>query len=210
MSLTVPRLAPILCAVSLSERENAVAEVTALLQKWNVDFQARSDALDALYDELKRQAGRQLRHERANHTLSATALVHESYLRMARQERVWQNREQFLAVASRMMRRILVDHARAHLSDKRAAVTVELSEADSLAESSRSASLLELDAALDELSCQDERAAQLIELRYFSGMTQGEAAAVLSVSPATAARDWQFARAWLYRRLRPQDSAAQR
>ena len=186
-------------------RERAIAEVTTLLQVWNVDARAREDALELLYTELKRHAARHLRRERSDHTLSTTALVHESYLRIAAQDGPWQNREQFLAVASRMMRRILVDHARARAANKRAALFVELNEEDA-AGPVRSADLLELDEALDDLSREDQRAAQLVELRYFSGMTQDEAAAVLSVSPATVARDWQFARAWLFRRLRPTDA----
>ena len=183
-----------------ADRQRTIAEVTALLRAWNVDARAREDALELLYGELKRQAARHLRHERSDHTLCTTALVHESYLRLASQGGVWQNRHQFLAVASRLMRRILVDHARARSAGKRGAIFLELNEND-VAVPSRSAALLELDAALDELSQSDQRAAQLVELRYFSGMTQDEAATVLSISPATAARDWQYARAWLFRRL---------
>lgn len=188
-----------------SDRQRAIAEVTALLRVWNVDAGARADALELLYAELKRHAARHLRGERAEHTLCTTALVHESYLRLASQGGVWQNRSQFLAVASRMMRRILVDHARARAAGKRAALFVELDE-ESAAGPSRSADLLELDEALDDLSREDERAARLVELRYFSGMSQDEAASALSVSTATAARDWQFARAWLFRRLRSADA----
>lgn len=188
-----------------SDRQRAIAEVTALLRVWNVDAGAREDALELLYAELKRHAARHLRGERAEHTLCTTALVHESYLRLAAQGGAWQNRGQFLAVASRMMRRILVDHARARATDKRAALFVELDEQNAVGPS-RSADLLELDEALDDLSREDERAARLVELRYFSGMSQDEAASALSVSPATAARDWQFARAWLFRRLRSADA----
>lgn len=188
-----------------SDRQRAIAEITSLLRVWNIDAGAREDALELLYAELKRHAARHLRGERAEHTLCTTALVHESYLRLAAQGGVWQNRAQFLAVASRMMRRILVDHARARSAGKRAVLFVELDE-ESAAEPSRSADLLELDEALDDLSREDERAARLVELRYFSGMTQDEAAATLSVSAATVARDWQFARAWLFRRLRSADA----
>jgi RNA polymerase sigma-70 factor, ECF subfamily len=187
--------------VADANRERAIAEVTALLRVWNVDARARADALELLYTELKRHAARHLRRERSDHTLCTTALVHESYMRLASQGGLWQNREQFLAVASRMMRRILVDHARARATNKRAALLVELTEQDA-AVPSRSADLLELDQALNDLALEDQRAAQLVELRYFSGMTQDEAADVLSVSAATAARDWQYARAWLFRRLR--------
>jgi RNA polymerase sigma factor (TIGR02999 family) len=178
----------------------AVAEVTALLRAWNVDASARSDVLELLYDELKRQAARHLRRERADHTLCTTALVHEGYLRLASQKGVWQNRHQFLAVASRMMRRILVDHARARRAAKREALLVELTEAE-VPGPAPSVDLLSLDEALDDLAKEDARAAQLVELRFFSGMTQDEAAAALSTSLATVARDWTFARAWLFRRL---------
>ena len=183
------------------ERERAVAEVTALLRVWNVDARARGDVLELLYDELKRQAARHLRRERADHTLCATALVHEGYLRLAAQKGLWQNREQFLALASRMMRRILVDHARSRQAGKRAALLVELSELD-VAGPPANFDVLALDQALDRLAQEDARAAHLVELRFFSGMTEDEAAVVLAVSPATIARDWKFARAWLFRRLR--------
>ena len=182
------------------DREQAVAEVTALLRTWNSDPAARSDVLELLYSELKRQAARHLRAERADHTLCTTALVHEGYLRLAAQKGAWQNRHQFLAVASRMMRRILVDHARSRRATKREALLVELDEAETPAVA-LSADLLALDEALDDLALEDPRAAQLVELRYFSGLTQDEAAAALSVSMATVARDWTFARAWLFRRL---------
>jgi RNA polymerase sigma-70 factor, ECF subfamily len=191
--------------VSGSDRARAVAEVTALLRVWNVDAGAREDALELLYGELKRHAARHLRRERSDHTLCTTALVHESYLRLASQGGAWQNRAQFLAVASRMMRRILVDHARARAAGKRAALFVELDEENAVGPT-RSADLLELDEALDDLSREDERASRLVELRYFSGMSQEEAAATLSVSAATVARDWQYARAWLFRRLRSADA----
>jgi RNA polymerase sigma factor (TIGR02999 family) len=191
--------------VVTSDRERAIAEVTALLRVWNIDSEARSAALDALYSELKRHAARHLRRERSDHTLCTTALVHESYLRLASQAGAWENRHQFLAVASRMMRRILVDHARARQAGKRAVLLVELNEAETPGPAPN-VELLALDEALDDLAQEDERAAQLVELRYFSGMTQDEAAEVLSVSAATAARDWQFARAWLFRRLRQPDA----
>ena len=159
-------------------RERAIAEVTALLRVWNVDAGARDDALELLYTELKRHAARHLRRERADHTLSTTALVHESYLRLASQGGVWQNREQFLAVASRMMRRILVDHARARAANKRAALFVELNEAEA-AGPVRSADLLELDDALDELSREDSasgatRGAALLQ-RHDTGRSGGRA-----------------------------------
>ena len=192
----------------ISARQRAVLEVTTLLQKWNVDVEARSDALELLYDDLKRHAARWLRREHAS-TLSTTALVHESYLRLEHQKRPWQSREQFLAIAARMMRRILVDRARARRAAKRAVLLVELQEVDAI-EKPPSADIVAVDDALHDLSKEDYRAAHLVELRYFGGMTQDEAAAALSVSPATAARDWAYARAWLFRRLRATDDPARR
>jgi RNA polymerase sigma factor (TIGR02999 family) len=120
---------------------------------------------------------------------------------MASQDGPWRNRAQFLAVASRMMRRVLVDHARARLAGKRSALRVELDE-QGLAGPSPTVDLLGLDQALDDLARKDERSARLVELRFFGGLTLDEAADTLCVSPATAERDWTFARAWLFRRLR--------
>jgi len=182
------------------DRVRAVEEVTALLQDWNSDAAARGDVIELLYNELRRQAARHLRRERTAHTLCTTALVHESYMRLASQKGAWKNRDQFLAVASRMMRRILVDHARGRQAAKREALLVELSEVE-VPGPAPSVDLIALDEALDALALEDPRAAQLVELRYFSGLTQDEAAVALSVSMATVARDWTFARAWLFRRL---------
>ncbi|HEY6548693.1 MAG TPA: ECF-type sigma factor [Vicinamibacteria bacterium] len=186
-------------------REEVVAEVTALLQTWNVDLRAREQVLELLYDELKRRAAGQLRRERPNHTLSPTALVNEGYLRLASQDGPWRNRTQFLAVASRMMRRVLVDHARSRLAGKRSALRVELDE-QGLPDPETTVDVLGLDEALDDLARKDDRSARLVELRFFGGLTQEEAADALSVSRATAARDWTFARAWLFRRLRSADN----
>ena len=186
-------------------REEVVAEVTALLQTWNVDLRAREQVLELLYDELKRRAAGQLRRERPNHTLSPTALVNEGYLRLASQDGPWRNRTQFLAVASRMMRRVLVDHARSRLAGKRSALRVELDE-QGLPDPETTVDVLGLDEALDDLARKDDRSARLVELRFFGGLTQEEAADALSVSRATAARDWTFARAWLFRRLRRADN----
>lgn len=187
--------------MSSPDEERAIAEVTSLLRAWNSDAGARSDVLELLYQELKRQAASHLRRERNDHTLCTTALVHEVYLRLASQKGAWQNRHQFLAVASRMMRRILVDHARGRRAAKREALLVELVEIE-VPGPAPSVDLVALDEALDDLAREDPRAAQLVELRYFSGMTQDEAAAALTVSMATVARDWTFARAWLFRRLK--------
>ncbi len=146
-------------------REEVVAEVTALLQTWNVDLRAREQVLELLYDELKRRAAGQLRRERPNHTLSPTALVNEGYLRLASQDGPWRNRTQFLAVASRMMRRVLVDHARSRLAGKRSALRVELDE-QGLPDPETTVDVLGLDEALDDLARKDDRSARLVELRF--------------------------------------------
>lgn len=190
-------------------REEVVAEVTALLQDWKLDVRAREQVFELLYDDLKRRAARQLRRERSGHTLSPTALVNEGYLRLASQNGPWRNREQFLAVASRMMRRVLVDYARARQANKRASpLRVELTADLAADRRSPDVDLLGLDEALETLSRDDPRSARLVELRFFGGLTQDEAATVLSVSAATAARDWTFARAWLFRRLRDASGGA--
>jgi RNA polymerase sigma factor (TIGR02999 family) len=156
-----------------------------------------------VYAELRRRAAGYLRRERRDHSLQATALVHEVYLRLAGEARVaWQDRAHFFGVASQMMRRILVDHARAHRAQKRprASLRVVLDEGAAVA-AERSVDLLALDQALTELAQVDPRLGHVMELRYFGGLSEREVANVLSLSRATVTRDWQTARAWLYRRM---------
>jgi len=175
--------------------------VTSLLNAWaGGNSQAREKALDAVYAQLRQRAIAHMRRERTN-AFSPTEVVHEVYLRLARQRMQWQNRAQFFGVACQMMRRILVDHARARLARKRAALRVELTEDVALAPS-RDVELLALDEALSALSAEQPRQAQLVELRFFGGLSLEESAEALSVSLATANRDWRFARAWLFQRLR--------
>jgi RNA polymerase sigma factor (TIGR02999 family) len=160
-------------------------------------------ALTAVYDELRRLATYHLWNQPGAHSLQATALVHEAYLRLAGQENaLWQNRTQFIAVASQMMRRVLVDHARARLTEKRGGglARISLSEASELSEG-REIELLDLDRALGRLTKIDPRKSKLVELRYFGGLAMEEAAEVLDVSLATAERDWKFSRAFLVREL---------
>ena len=157
----------------------------------------------AVYDELKQCARRYLARERPGHTLQPTALVHETYLRLVGQDAVtWQNRSAFLALASSMMRRILVDHARAREADKRGGdwerVSVELIEPE---HDSDPTELLALDRAIEELAALDPHHARLVDLRFFGGLSNQETADALGVSVATIKRDWVFARAWLFRRL---------
>ncbi len=179
-------------------------EVTALLQAWSAGDVAAGDRLVPLvYDELRRQAARQLRRERGDHTLRPTALVHEAYLRLAGQERAhWQSRAQFFAVAAQVMRRVLVDHARRQKARKRpgGGQRVTLAE-DLVVDMPRDVDVVALDQALQELHSVDPRRARLVELRFFAGLTVEEAATALAVSARTVEREWRLARAWLFRRL---------
>jgi RNA polymerase sigma factor (TIGR02999 family) len=175
-----------------------------LLRAWGRgDLQARDDLAAAVYRELRRRAGAYLRRERPDHTLQPTALVHEAYMRLVGQERVaWQNRAHFFAIASQMMRRILVDHARERQAAKRpdAGVKVTLDDRIGVA-AQRECELIDLDQALTELAGIDSRQGHIVELRYFGGLSEQEVAEVLSISRATVTREWQAARAWLYRRI---------
>ena len=180
--------------------------VTRLLLAWSQGDAAASDQLLALvYDDLKLRARRQLRHERRDHTLQPTALVHEAYLRLVRQkDMAWLNRAQFLGMAAIMMRRVLVDHGRGRGAAKRGGSWVRVSlEPDGGPSGAHEAELGDLEQALVELAAQDERQAKLVELRVYGGLSYEEAAEVMCISPATARREWTMARAWLFRRLRP-------
>jgi RNA polymerase sigma factor (TIGR02999 family) len=187
------------------------ADVTALLLAWNRgDEDARSALMTAVYAELRRMAARRLRSERSGHSLAATALVHETYLKLVNQTRVrWQNRAQFFAIASHVMRRVLVDHARARQASKRggghSAVLVDdsaLLARTPATNRNTGVDILALDQALDRLKELGSRHSALVELRFFGGLSVEETAEALNVSRATVTRDWAFARAWLYRELR--------
>ena len=183
---------------------NPPVDITALLEAWNQgDLEARDRLMPAVYDELRRRAAAFLRRERSAQTLQPTALVHEVYVRLVNQERaVWQNRTQFLAVASEMMRRILVDRARAHKMAKRSGRWARVTLADDVARGAqRDVDVLDLNNALDELATFDPRKARVAELRFFGGLSLEETGQVLGTSLATTMRDWQAARAWLFRRL---------
>ncbi len=180
--------------------------ITALLKDWS---DGKQEALDNLmpfvYAELRRQAERCLRRERADHTLQATALINEAYLKLIDQREVrWQNRAHFFGVAAQAMRRILVDYARTRKREKRGGndAKVQLDEAVNVSTNEKSVDLIALDEALTQLSEFDRRQAKVVELRYFSGMTEEETAEVLQISPATVRRDWNMAKAWLYSRLK--------
>jgi RNA polymerase sigma-70 factor (ECF subfamily) len=178
--------------------------VTALLADWSRgDSTALDRLLPLVYGELRRIAARQLRSERANHTLQPTALVHEAYLRLVDQRQVdWQDRAHFLGVAAQTMRRILVDHARRHGARKRGdgVQCVSIDDARELA-ASQEMPLLALDNALHRLEAVDPELSRIVELRAFGGLTIEEAAHVLKVSPSTAKRGWRTAKAWLNREL---------
>jgi RNA polymerase sigma factor (TIGR02999 family) len=179
-------------------------DVTALLVAWNNGEEGAHDRLmEAVYTDLRRRARAYLRRERAGHSLSPTALVHETYLKLIDQHRVrWQNRAHFFAVAANAMRRILVDHARTQQAAKRGA-SVRVSWHDAARpQDPPDIDILALDVALDKLASIAARQSRLVELRFFGGLTVDEAAAVLDLAPATVHRDWAFARAWLYRELR--------
>lgn len=177
--------------------------VTELLRAWSRgEEQARDELLPLIYDELRRRAAAHLRHERRGHSFQPTALVHEAWLRLVDQKMPWKNRAHFFGLASEMMRRILVDHARGKRRGKRSGrwIRVELDEAVAISEQ-RDIDLVLLDKALHELAELDPRHARVVELRFFGGLTLEETAEVLGISPATVKRDWSLARAWLYRRL---------
>jgi RNA polymerase sigma factor (TIGR02999 family) len=168
------------------------------------DPAADSRLIAVVYEDLRRVARRRLRAERADHSLAPTALVHEAYLRLVDLRRVrWQNRAQFFAIAARVMRQILVDHARARAAAKRGGPgwKVPLAEAAG-ALAPPDVDLLDLDAALGKLAAIDPRLGDLVVLRFFGGLSVEEAAEALELSPATVKRDWTRARAWLFRELR--------
>jgi RNA polymerase sigma factor (TIGR02999 family) len=177
-------------------------EVTRLLQAWQAgDDSAKDLLIPVVYQELRKRAAAFLRHERRGHTFRPTDLVHETYLRLQAQNAAWENRDQFFGVACRLMRRILVDHARARAARKRSGgVRVTLSDVPAASPPGQP-DLLDLDAALSELATLDERQERLVELRFFGGLSVDEAAQALGVSPATAHREWAMAKAWLFQRL---------
>jgi RNA polymerase sigma factor (TIGR02999 family) len=182
-------------------------DVTALLGDWSRGNPAAlNELLPLVYAELRRVAARQLRRERADHSLQPTALVHEAYIRLVDQRQVdWQNRAHFFGVAANVMRRILVDHARRHGASKRGKGVrcLSIDEVKEVA-ASNEMPILALDQALDRLQTIDAGLATIVELRAFGGLTIEEAAHVLSVSPSTAKRDWRTAKAWLTRELGPE------
>ena len=180
----------------------APRDVTQWLIDWrNGKQEALAQMMPLVYNELRRLAQRYLQRERPDHTLQATALVHEAYLRLVDQRQAqWQNRAHFFGLAAQMMRRILVDHARHHHAAKRGGAEPKLSLDEAVWVSAEHATdLTALDDALTRLAVLDPQQSRLVELRFFGGLTIDETAEVLGVSPATVKREWRLARAWLYR-----------
>ena len=188
---------------------------TALLLNWSAGVDdARAELLPLVYEELRRIAREYLRHERSHHTLQATALVHEAYLRLIDQRSVdWRNRAQFIGLAATMMRRVLINYARERAAEKRGGDVerVSLTLAEGVAETpaaTRAIDVVALDEALERLEARDPRKSRIVELKFFGGLTTVEAAEVLEVSHATIERDWKMARAWLYDSLSSGGGAA--
>ncbi len=179
-------------------------DMTALLVRASEgDSRAADELLPLVYDRLRALAGDLMRSERVDHTLQPTAVVHEAYLKLVDQRRArWEDRAHFFSVAAQALRRILVDHARSHARVKRSGKwhKVQLDEG-LIAEYEKTIDLLSLDDALCRLAEQDAQRARVVELRFFGGLTIDEVAAVLEVSTRTVERQWQYARAWLYREL---------
>jgi RNA polymerase sigma factor (TIGR02999 family) len=184
--------------------KRAQTEITDLLLAWNEGEPTALQELAPLVDaELRRLARSYLRRERAGHTLQTTALINEAYVRLIDSRRVhWENRAHFYGLAARVMRQILVDFSRRRNYQKRGGGLHQITLVDAFAvEPGKDPDLLALDEALQELAKVDERKAQVVEMRFFGGLTEKEVAFALNVSPETARRDWRLARAWLLRRL---------
>jgi RNA polymerase sigma-70 factor, ECF subfamily len=189
------------------EMSSQPGDVTALLLAWGRgESDARERLIPLVYAELRRIAAGAMAAERRDHTLEPTALVHETYLKLVRQPGVtWQSRAHFFGVAARLMRQVLVDHARGHAAAKRGGGKPRLTLDSALAAAAggNEIELLALDDALTALSAIDDDQARIVELRFFGGLSVPETAEALGISPATVKREWAIARAWLFRRLAP-------
>src|SRR5579864_444543 len=177
--------------------------VTQLLQQWSGgNKQALDELMPFVYDQLRKLATNCLRSERPDHTLRATALVNEAYLRLVDADVAWQDRVHFFAVSARLLRRILVDHAKAHNRDKRGGGAEKLTLDEAILVGPQAAGgIVELDEALQRLAVHDQRKSELIELLFFGGLTYDETAAALKISPATVHRELKMAKAWLHQEL---------
>lgn len=184
--------------------ERQTSEITQILQDWNDgNTAAKERLLPFVYEELKRQARILMSRERANHTLQPTALVHEAFLKLSEQTGIeWKDRSHFYGIASRLMRQILVDHARLHAAEKRGNNPIHFSLDDlQIPVEERADSILILNEILDNLAEFDEQQAQIVEMRFFGGMNNGEIAEALEISERTVGREWQSAKLWLFREL---------
>ncbi len=187
-------------------------EITQLLQAWrDGDEEALARLIPLVEDELRRLAKRYLSRERRDHTLQTTALVNEAYQRLIPQRKKdWRNRAHFIGVAAQVMRRVLLEYARQHRAGKRGGGGARLSliELDDLAQTPQMepVDVIALDEALTKLSAEHSRPGQVVEMRFFGGLTEEEIAEALAINKATVARDWRFAKAWLYRELRGKDA----
>jgi RNA polymerase sigma factor (TIGR02999 family) len=171
--------------------------ITQWLHDVDTDPDARQRLMSAVYDELYRLASGYMRRERPGHTLQASALVNEAYLRLVGHEIDWESRRHFYVTAAQTMRRILIDHSRRRASEKRAGQWRRVTFDEGLPIDGPAEDMLDLDAALDKLATLDPRQAQIVELRFFAGLTVEETAASLGISEKTVKRDWAVARAWL-------------
>jgi RNA polymerase sigma factor (TIGR02999 family) len=180
------------------------SNVTQMLRDWsNGDREVLDKLIPIVYAELRRQAAGYLRRERPGHTLQTTALIHEAYLRLINQKDVrWQNRAHFYAISAKLMRHILVDHARSRQAAKRGGSNIKLPlEEAMIASKGREVDLVVLDEALESLAAIDPQQSRVVELKFFSGLSVEETAEVLGVSPRTVKRDWNMAKAWLRREI---------
>lgn len=184
--------------------EKAASEITQILQDWNDGKQeAKEQLLPFVYNELKRQARFLMSKERANHTLQPTALVHEAFMKLSEQSGIdWKNRSHFFGIASRLMRQILVDHARLHAAAKRGSKPIHFSlDEVQIPIEQRADSILALNEVLEKLEKFDEQQAKVVEMKFFGGLSNQEIAENLGISERTVGREWQGARLWLYREL---------
>jgi RNA polymerase sigma factor (TIGR02999 family) len=187
-----------------AQPEAAVSDISKLLRAWSDGDQSALDRLTPIvYDELRRLARRYMRRERPGHSLQTTALVNEAYMRLLDYKRMeWQDRAHFFAISAQLMRRILVEHARRHNLKRGGGVQhVSLEEAVVVVGDGRGTDLVALDDAMNALARFDPRKVQVVEMRFFGGLSVEETAEVLKVSPVTVMRDWSTAKAWLYREL---------
>jgi RNA polymerase sigma factor (TIGR02999 family) len=184
---------------------NSNSEITQILQEWNDgNEEAKERLIPFVYDELKKQARILMSKERPNHTLQATALVHEAFLKLWQQSGVdWQNRSHFFGIASRLMRQILIDHARLYATEKRGNKPIYFSLDDlQIPVEDRANSIIALNEALEQLEKIDEKQAKVVEMRFFGGLNNAEIAESLDVSERTVMREWQAARLWLAREMK--------